>query len=150
MGFWCRCGAAGFKDAKEVAAAADGGWSAKERILRAGRFRAVKHINFDCHFLATKMWRKTSDSENHRPSNNEVGVQLRVPPFLDRTFRSPRPKQLTMAAVQAPVEAPADLKRLAFVETAASNSVSYVTGTTAFAKACGYYTSAKETNALKV
>ena len=43
-----------------------------------------------------------------------------------------------------------DLKRLAFVETAAINSVSYVKASTAFAKACGYYTSAKETNALKV
>lgn len=61
-----------------------------------------------------------------------------------------------MAAVQAPNEeaffdcAHTDLKRLAFVETAASNSVSYVTGSTAFAKACSYYSSAKETNALKV
>lgn len=55
-----------------------------------------------------------------------------------------------MAAVQAPVEATTDLKRLAFLENAATSSVSYVTGSTAFAKACGYYTSAKETNALKV
>lgn len=61
-----------------------------------------------------------------------------------------------MAVVQAPNEesyfdcAPSALKRLAFVETAASNSMSYVTGSTAFAKACGYYSSAKETNALKV
>jgi hypothetical protein len=52
-----------------------------------------------------------------------------------------------MAAV---AQTPTDLKRLAFVESAAANSFAYVTGTTAFAKACGYYTSAKETNALKV
>ena len=43
-----------------------------------------------------------------------------------------------------------DLKRLAFVETAAANSVDFVTGTKVFSKACGYYSSAKETNALKV
>ena len=43
-----------------------------------------------------------------------------------------------------------DLKRLAFVETAAANSVEFVTGTKVFSKACGYYSSAKETNALKV
>jgi len=42
-----------------------------------------------------------------------------------------------------------ELKRLGFVETAAVNSMSYVTGSTAYAKACGYYSSAKETNALK-
>jgi hypothetical protein len=42
-----------------------------------------------------------------------------------------------------------DLKRLAFVETAAANSVDFVTGTKVFSKACGYYSSAKETNALK-
>lgn len=42
-----------------------------------------------------------------------------------------------------------DLKRLAFVESAAASSFSYVKGSTAFAKACDYYTSAKETNALK-
>lgn len=45
---------------------------------------------------------------------------------------------------------PPDLKRLGFVETAATNSFEFVTGTTVFSKACGYYTSAKETNALKV
>ena len=39
---------------------------------------------------------------------------------------------------------------LGFVETAATNSFEFVTGTTVFSKACGYYTSAKETNALKV
>ena len=50
----------------------------------------------------------------------------------------------------AAVAHPADLKRLAFVETAAANSVEFVTGTKVFSKACGYYSSAKETNALKV
>merc|ERR1711935_994155 len=49
----------------------------------------------------------------------------------------------------AAVAPPADLKRLAFVEAAASNSLEFVTGTKAFSKACGYYSSAKETNALK-
>ena len=57
----------------------------------------------------------------------------------------PKPKTAMTA-----VAAPTDLKRLAFVESAAVNTASYVTGSTAFAKACGYYTSAKETNALKV
>jgi hypothetical protein len=60
-----------------------------------------------------------------------------------------------MAAVQAPVEVffecpSTELKRLGFVENAASNSMSYVTGSTAFAKACGYYSSAKDTSMLKV
>ena len=50
----------------------------------------------------------------------------------------------------AAVAHPADLKRLAFVETAAANSVEFVTGTKVFSKACDYYSSAKETNALKV
>ena len=50
----------------------------------------------------------------------------------------------------AAVAPPADLKRLAFVETAAANSVEFVTGTKVFSKACDYYSSAKETNALKV
>lgn len=59
-----------------------------------------------------------------------------------------------MAAVQAPVEVffecpSTELKRLGFVENAASNSMSYVTGSTAFAKACGYYSSAKDTSMLK-
>jgi hypothetical protein len=63
-----------------------------------------------------------------------------------RRRNKPSPEPDTMTAVASPT----DLKRLAFVESAAVNSVSYVTGTTAFAKACGYYTSAKEINALKV
>ena len=50
-----------------------------------------------------------------------------------------------MAAVATP-----ELKRLAFVETAAVGAVNYVAGTTAFNKACTYYSSAKETSALKV
>jgi len=41
-----------------------------------------------------------------------------------------------------------NLKRLAFVESAAVTSLSYVADSSAFAKACGYYTSAKETHAL--
>jgi len=49
-----------------------------------------------------------------------------------------------MAAV-----APPELKRLAFVETAAMNTVNYVAGTSAFNKACTYYCSAKEKNLLK-
>ena len=57
-----------------------------------------------------------------------------------RRRNKPSPEPDTMTAVASPT----DLKRLAFVESAAVNSVSYVTGTTAFAKACGYYTSAKE------
>lgn len=61
-----------------------------------------------------------------------------------------KPKTPTMATEVFYDCATPDLKRLAFVETAAVNSVSYVKGSTAFAKACGYYTSAKETNALKV
>jgi hypothetical protein len=56
-----------------------------------------------------------------------------------------------MAAVAAPsVAMTPDLKRLAFVENAAVTSLSYVTDSSIFAKACGYYSSAKETNALKV
>jgi len=43
----------------------------------------------------------------------------------------------------------AELKRLAFVEKAAVDSFQYVTATSAFSKACGYYTAAKETSALK-
>ena len=60
-----------------------------------------------------------------------------------KTYPKPKTAMTTVAA-------PADLKRLAFVESAAVNTASYVTGSTAFAKACGYYTSAKETDALKV
>ena len=55
-------------------------------------------------------------------------------------------KNKKMAAVATPT----DLKRLAFVESAAVSSYEYVTGSAYFAKACGYYSNAKETNALKV
>ena len=66
--------------------------------------------------------------------------------WMSRKRKSyPKPK-----TAMTTVAAPADLKRLAFVESAAVNTASYVTGSTAFAKACGYYTSAKETDALKV
>jgi len=54
-------------------------------------------------------------------------------------------KNKKMAAVATPT----DLKRLAFVESAAVSSYEYVTGSAYFAKACGYYSNAKETNALK-
>jgi len=69
-------------------------------------------------------------------------------PQADDTPRVAPPDR-TLANMAA-VAATPDLKRLAFVETAAANSLEYVTGTKVFSKACGYYTSAKETNALKV
>ena len=58
--------------------------------------------------------------------------------------RAKKNKKMTAVAT------PTDLKRLAFVESAAVSSYEYLTGSAYFAKACGYYSNAKETNALKV
>jgi hypothetical protein len=58
--------------------------------------------------------------------------------------RAKKNKKMTAVAT------PTDLKRLAFVESAAASSYEYLTGSAYFAKACGYYSNAKETNALKV
>merc|ERR1711939_1257237 len=64
---------------------------------------------------------------------------------LRRTHMVRAKKNKKMTAVATPT----DLKRLAFVESAAVSSYEYLTGSAYFAKACGYYSNAKETNALK-
>ena len=93
------------------------------------------------------MWRNERRRERREFSNDVWRLSFsspsRPPPS---PLHAPPPPVIAMAAV-AP---PPDLKRLGFVETAATNSFEFVTGTTVFSKACGYYTSAKETNALKV
>lgn len=76
-----------------------------------------------------------------------VRFPRRVPSHSSRRRSMVRAKKnKKMAAVATPT----DLKRLAFVESAAVSSYEYVTGSAYFAKACGYYSNAKETNALKV
>ena len=76
-----------------------------------------------------------------------VRFPRRVPHHSSRRRSMVRAKKnKKMAAVATPT----DLKRLAFVESAAVSSYEYVTGSAYFAKACGYYSNAKETNVLKV
>ena len=76
----------------------------------------------------------------------EQSVPRRPPATLRRTHMVRAKKNKKMTAVATPT----DLKRLAFVESAAVSSYEYLTGSAYFAKACGYYSNAKETNALKV